>query len=330
MNKKKYLREIIWLKFILMTLSLSTVLAAAPTDFDGDGKSDFVAIRYAPDGTLNWLVLRSRDGFYATGWGRDFNGSTDLPVISDYDGDGKVDIAVWRYNFQTSNPIPSYWYVLRSSDNSFLPAQWGASFDDLVQADYDGDGKADFAVYRDGWWYVMRSRDGFYAEKFGLPEDFPMRGNDYDGDGKADLAVTRYLPHSPGSAVPTEMYIRLSSNGSWRTYNVGDARFTWVVSGDYDGDGKSDVALWQNRQWLWLRSSDNQLGGVQFGQPGDSPVPGDYDGDGKTDPAVIRAEGVQRYYYILQSRDGFKAIQWGNANTDVLVTSLSRNSPVGF
>lgn len=48
---------------------------------------------------------------------------------------------------------------------------------------------------------------------------------------------------------------------------------------------------------------------MRFGLPTDCPVPGDYDGDGKHDIAVFR-EGV---WYLLQSRDGFRAIQWGNA-----------------
>jgi hypothetical protein len=329
MNTKKYLSKITLLNSILIILCLSMTLFAAPTDFDGDGKSDFAAIRYAPDGGLTWFVLRSRDGFLAANWGRDFDGSTDIPRIGDYDGDGKIDVAVWRYNFQTSNPIPAYWYVLRSSDNAFFPVQWGLSSDKIVQADYDGDGKTDFAVYRNGWWYVMRSRDGFLAEKFGLENaDNPLWGNDYDGDGKADLAVIRRAP-ATGGAIPTAMYIRLSGNGNWQGYNVGDARFTSIVSGDYDGDGKSDVAIWQNQQWYWIRSSDGQLGGVSFGQPGDAPIPGDYDGDGKTDPAIVRNEGGRRYYYILQSRDGFKVVQWGTSS-DPVVSSNSGISPVGF
>lgn len=330
MNTKKYLSKIIRLNFILIILCFSTTLFAAPTDFDGDGKSDIVVDRLNPSlgYSHTWYMLQSRDGFRTVDWGRDYeNISYDAPFIGDYDGDGKVDVAVRRRNFQSNFPL--YWYVLKSGDNSLLTEQWGLTGDYPTQADYDGDGKTDFAVWRAGWWYVMRSRDGFYAEKFGLDSDTPIPGNDYDGDRKADLAVIRYLPSTPGNPVPTEMYILLSSNGSWKTYNVGDARFTWVVSGDYDGDGKSDVAIWQNRNWYWIRSLDGQLGGVSFGQPGDGVIPGDYDGDGKTDPAVVRTEGLQRYYYILQSRDGFKAVRWG-LSQDYIATTLFHISPVGF
>jgi hypothetical protein len=60
-------------------------------------------------------------------------------------------------------------------------------------------------------------------------------------------------------------------------------------------------------------------------------APTDYDGDGKTDPTVGRlVDGTKLYYYILQSRDGFKAVQWGGASTDALVSTPAVISPVGF
>ena len=57
---------------------------------------------------------------------------------------------------------------------------------------HDGDGKADLAVYRDGFWFILRSSDIAQTAVGwgGLPQDKPMPG-DYDGDGKTDLAVYR-------------------------------------------------------------------------------------------------------------------------------------------
>ena len=57
---------------------------------------------------------------------------------------------------------------------------------------------------------------------------------------------------------------------------------------DYDGDRKSDLAVFRNGYWnIFLMGSGSAIEGG-FGAPDGIPVPGDYDGDGKSDLAVFR------------------------------------------
>ncbi len=62
----------------------------------------------------------------------------------------------------------------RNSQTGFSAAQWGALSDTLVPGDYDGDGKTDIAVFRDGTWYLQKSQLGFTGVAFGADTDKPV------------------------------------------------------------------------------------------------------------------------------------------------------------
>ena len=260
-----------------------------------------------------WYVMNA-DGTMQSATG--FGSANDIPVIGDYDGDGKADLAVFRPDDPATTTDECQngcvWYVLKSSDNTVLYYNWGLSTDKPVAADYDGDGKTDIAVWRpsDGVWYIIKSSDNSNLfTQYGTNGDVPVP-SDYDGDGFDDLALW-----SPATA-------------SWKIFKSSTQTATvtqWGTSadkpviGDYDGDGKTDIANFDaNGDWHILFSSNSQTRNIHFGQSSDIPVPGDYDGDGKTDIAVYRPNGTQAaVWYILNSSNGQVQYQYWGTGDDI-------------
>jgi hypothetical protein len=134
-------------------------------------------------------------------------------------------------------------------------------------SDFDGDGGADFAVFRptEGKWYVMKSgTNTFQAVQFGLSGDVPADG-DFDGDSRSDFTVFR-----PSNGT---WYSLRSSDGQVQTIQFG-ANGDKPVAKDYDKDGKTDFAVWRpaDGNYYVFRSSDNQAQIMHWGAGGDIPI----------------------------------------------------------
>ncbi len=75
---------------------------------------------------------------------------------------------------------------------------------------------------------------------------------------------------------------------------------------DFDGDGKSDMTLYQEESGYWfmlLSGSGYAMSSIKLGEPGYAPVRGDFDGDGKADLAVYHE--ASGYWFMLLSGSGY-------------------------
>lgn len=210
-----------------------------------------------------------------------------LPSVSDYDGDRRADLSVYRPTNRTFNMLAS-----AGNFTVLTTKQFGLAGDvPIGSADYDGDGKSDMTVFRpsNGTWNILTSSSGFtgsMVKTLGLGTDIPLSGADYDGDRTADIVVFR---PSDGT---WNILTSASSFTQTTVTKFGASGDQPLAGADYDGDGKADLVVWRRgpRTMNVLLSSNQTLlsrnlgPGVAFG---DIAVTGsDFDGDGKADMAT--------------------------------------------
>ncbi|MEU5420024.1 glycoside hydrolase domain-containing protein [Streptomyces sp. NPDC020667] len=271
-------------------------------DFNGDGKAD-IAVLYDMGRTEDGRNRTKLYEFTSTGSG--FNSpvkvwdSNDDPVkswnwasskltVGDFDGDGKVDIAVlYDYGRDGDRSRTGVW-TFTSTGAAFTGPKlvWDSNNDPVkswsweagkpVSGDFNGDGKADIGVLYD----MGRTEDGRNRTKlftftgtatgFNSPvkvwdsNDDPVKswnwdavkvvGGDFNGDGKSDIGVL-YDYGKDGDRSRTGLWT-FTSNGS----GFNSPKQVWDSSND------------PVKSWNWAASK---------------PVAGDFNGDGKTDIGVL-------------------------------------------
>ena len=285
----------------------TAILISDGGDFDGDGKTDLAVFRPS---TGEWLIVNSSTGGRTVfQWGS----MGDVPVAGDYDGDGKTDLAVFRPvdrrsgtscnsstsgstarsqwgsrgrharsratttatarpTSRSSGPSTGTWYILQleHGESAAWRSRGAATATSPVPGDYDGDGKADLAVFRPVDRHVVHPSTRAPAS----------RHSSYSGAAAATCrcpatttATARPTSRSSGPRPATWYIVQLE-------HGRRDVRSTWgssgdiPVPGDYDGDGKTDLAVFRPSTGEWyIVNSSTAIGAVfRWGTLGDIPL----------------------------------------------------------
>jgi hypothetical protein len=315
------------------TFTLTQFGVHAGAEFDADLRSE---IGFYRNGT--WGFLQSSQNFdFCCGLFFSWGGAGLPPIVSDFDGDGKSDLA---FIVPPSGGQSQAYAILRSTTNYdvtqpvFVPAGFPAVGDTPVVGDFDGDGKSDPAIWRStqGVWIIPKSSSNYTTYLFsqwGQAGDTPIV-TDIDGDGRADLGFYRNGLWG---------FLKSSLNYDFccgQFFSWGGAGLQPVV-GDFDGDGKGDIAYMvppsggQSAAYAILKSSANydfmQAIFVPAGFPvlGDTPVVGDFDGDRKDDPGIWRSS--QGVWIIPRSTTNYTTFifsQWGQAGDIPIPSNLTQ------
>jgi hypothetical protein len=258
-----------------------------PADYDGDHKTDIAVWRAGPPfGSFFYILQSSTNTVRIENFGQM---GDDPSVTADYTGDGKADPAVYRAGFSPGDP--SFFYYKASSGQftgQTVFTRWGQNGDTPVPGDFNGDGKADFCVRHPnppantqnlflihpgtGGGDVQNPANDFYIV-YGVPTDKVMPG-DYDGDGITDIALVRNV----GGI--WYWFVRPSRTGAQSAAPFaifGVAATDLPVPGDYDGDGKTDPAVWRpnadpTQNYFFISGSTRGIYQFEWGMNGDYPV----------------------------------------------------------
>ncbi|PYN65285.1 MAG: VCBS repeat-containing protein [Candidatus Rokuibacteriota bacterium] len=273
--------------------------SVAVGDFNGDGELD-LAVTNPGSATVS-VLLGNGDGTFQAPLTFGAGSGASSVALGDLNADGKLDLVVANRGFSTVSVL------LGNGDGTFqAPLTLSVSRAQAVAVgDFNRDGVPDLAVAnrnsgdigRDTVSVLLGNGDG----TFQAPAFFAVGGgaasvvvDDFNGDGVPDLALA-----SPGYTTHHESYSLVSvllGNGDGtfqaaRTFYAGGIPSS-VAAGDFNGDGKVDLAVatsGSNALSVLLGNGDGTFQALQIFGAGSGPVSvasGDFNRDGVPDLAV--------------------------------------------
>jgi hypothetical protein len=296
--------------------------ALAIGDTNNDGKLDLILSTadggpWFDPGTGVSILIGNGDGSFATGIVApaydDFAAGATWVSVGDFNGDGKLDLAVAR-------PYAGIALYLGNGDGTVnFPTIWGPAASFVASGHFETAEKLDL-VGLDSAGNVLivpGNGDGTFQAQSSYLEGYPTSDTasiavgDFNGDGKQDIATTSYVEFEGLSSVSTLLG---NGNGSFQAttneFLQGDA-MCGSSTGDINGDGKLDLVLAECDAGTvaYLGNGD---GTFQFDSPlyfTDNESYGvavaDINGDGKQD--VLSTDGTDLNVHLGNGDGTFQA-----------------------
>lgn len=297
----------------LATASTATITVVSPGPGGGTSNGVFFSVTLSsPSVAFNGNTFPTSTGPMGLGTG-DFNGDGKLDLVVTEPGSGNVGVMLGNGDGTFQAPVN---YMVGQA-----PQASSLQFYGVTVGDFNGDGKPDFVVsdWADNYVSVfLGNGDGTFEAGVTYPvgvNPSSVALADLNGDGKLDIVVSNQTCAEATTCSPATVSVLLGNgDGTFQTHSDFDAGLdaNWVAVGDFNGDGKLDLAVVDGQGnamtsavLIFLGNGDGTFQSpvsYQLSVNGASEAVADFNGDGKLDVAV--ADNIGTLSIFLGNGDG--------------------------